>query len=98
MKTFFLYQDKKHEYTLTVTEDCTLTLYRSHSSDWNEHCQGEKVATLIDDGNDITIKKFSRKMDYSESDALRILLNFNNNLSHMPSHYNVIDAEKIQII
>lgn len=95
-KVYHLYQDGKHEYTIKVKESkkgTKYTLYHSNGDQWTELAKGEKIAKLIDDGNGVSIKGIDTSyMDYSTEDYLRILLNFNNEQSHYPSKYEVVDA------
>lgn len=51
------------------------TLYRNNSEIWNSHVRGELVMEITDDGNGLIFgEKLKKRVDYSESIYLTILL------------------------
>ena len=51
------------------------TLYYAKSSAWDENIQGREAMSIIDDGWKYTIGIESGVIDYSDAEALKILLN-----------------------
>ena len=71
-----------HDYDVTVetTDDGTLyTMYYSRNHYWNEDLRGEKIMSILDDGDEFIINpKFSKTMDYAEMAELFAMLSFIN--------------------
>ena len=69
-------------------------------SQWNDHVENTVLFKITDTGNGIKIgKKYqallqngpdNEGIDYANSEYLRILLNFNNSISHMPANYKIV--------
>ena len=88
MKRTFIIMDTanedgyRHDYDVTVelTDDGTLyTMYRSKNNYWDESVRGEKVMSILDDGDGITISpKVGKNLDYAETAELFALLSFIN--------------------
>ena len=85
-----------HEYDIvkeSTDKGEEITLFRSNNPIWTSHAKGEKLLSLVNDGNGI---KFDRKfslLDYSELLELRLLLNF-----EQQTDANPINREKYRII
>jgi predicted acetyltransferase len=71
-----------HDYDVTVeiTDDGTLySMYYSSNHYWNEERRGEKIMTILDDGDGyIVTPKFGKNMDYAEMAELFAMLSFIN--------------------
>lgn len=79
-----------YDYDISVSEDNTVELYYSDTTDWAE--PGQRLATLSDDGNGIKILLGSKKikLDYHEVVELLALLLFH--------HQDKIELRETQII
>jgi len=79
-KTFRVVDNEgQHEYDIAVEiieEGEEFTLFRSLDSYWAEHVRGDKVLSLVDNGNGVVLSKKIDEMDYSEILELSLLLNF----------------------
>ena len=77
MKTYLIIEEDEVIYRATI-EDDVYTLHRSKSLLWNGECRGEKIISLECNGNGVKLSQAKKKMDYSELEHLRILLNIYN--------------------
>lgn len=79
-KYALLNHEGNHEYNLVVEEipcGTKLSLSTSNNEIWNLHHRDELLLEMIDDGNGVKFSKKNKKMDYSELECFRILINFN---------------------
>ena len=71
-----------HDYDVTVefTDAGTVyTMYYSRNHYWDERLRGQKIMTIIDNGDGFVINpKFSKEMDYAEMAELYAILGFIN--------------------
>ena len=105
-KTFLILDDyyKNIKYKIKVEQPENRTtcysLYRSENSEWSDHVKNEKILIVEDTGNGLILqweeKVKKHNLDYSQADELRLILNFINSQSHMPSNY-IAFAEKDSI-
>ena len=68
-----------HEYDIvkeSTDEGEKITLFRSNNPMWTEQVKGEKIMSLINDGNKINFDRKFKSLDYAELFELRLLLNF----------------------
>jgi hypothetical protein len=67
----------EHDYDLLKNEDIILLSY-SNNSQWTESIKGEVVASLTDDGNEVSITLSDKKkpivLDYKQAAELQMLL------------------------
>jgi hypothetical protein len=77
MKTYLIIENDEVLYRATI-EDSVYTLHRSKSLIWDGDCQGEKLISLECNGNGVKLSQGKKKLDYSELEHLRILLNIYN--------------------
>lgn len=95
-KYLVLDEDNNTEYIITKKDKGTSIKYvmkRSKGEQWNEDVKGEKLFTLVDNDDDITIKSHDstmKNMQYHNCIELMVLLNFVNEQSHMPSNYKIV--------
>lgn len=91
----------EHEYNILkeITDDGEkITLFRSNSSTWTDHSKGEKIMSLIDDGNAIKFDRKFKSLEYHELFELRLLLNFQNQTDDNPHNrekYRVIENKTL---
>ena len=73
-----------NDYNIIESGD-EIILIRSENSAWVDECKGDKVATLLNDGNGVIITiesiKKSIKLNYAEARELLILLMHDNDSS-----------------
>ena len=71
-----------HDFDVTVdyTDDGTVyTMYRSRNHYWDQEARGQKVMTIIDDGDGLTISpRTNKSLDYAEAAELFAMLSFIN--------------------
>jgi hypothetical protein len=77
MKTYLIIENDEVLYRATI-EDDVYTLHRSKSLIWNGDWRGEKLLALECNGNGVKLSQGKKKLDYSELEHLRILLNIYN--------------------
>jgi hypothetical protein len=77
MKTYLIIEEDDVMYRATIQDD-VYTLHRSKSLIWDGACRGEKLISLECNGNGIKLSHAKKKLDYSELEHLRILLNIYN--------------------
>jgi len=68
-----------HEYDIVkeiTDEGEKITLFRSNNDVWTDHAKGEKIMSLINNGNEINFDRDLKSLDYAELLELRLLLNF----------------------
>ena len=69
-----------HDYDVTVetTDDGILySMYYSRNHYWDERLRGEKIMTVLDNGDEFVVNpKFNKVMDYAEMAELYAMLNF----------------------
>lgn len=92
IKTFQIVDDMgeegySHDYDVTVedTDEGTLyTMYRSKNHFWNEDARGEKVMSVLDNGDGYTFSpRVGKELDYAEGSELYAILAFINSQSVM---------------
>lgn len=76
-----------HDYDVSVELTDAGTLYTMHYSRnhyWDERLRGEKIMTILDDGDGFIVNpKFSKTMDYAEMAELFAMLSFINSQERM---------------
>jgi hypothetical protein len=76
-----------HDYDVTVELTDAGTVYTMHYSMnhyWDEKRRGEKIMTIIDDGDGYVVNpKFNKAMDYAEMAELFAMLSFINSQERM---------------
>jgi hypothetical protein len=85
-----------HEYDIVkelTDEGDKITLFRSNNPTWTEQAKGEKILSLVNDGNEIKFDRKFKSLDYSELFELRLLLNFEQQTDVCP-----INRKKYRII
>jgi hypothetical protein len=85
-----------HEYDIVkemTDEGEKITLFRSNNPTWTEQARGEKILSLVNDGNEIKFDRKFKSLDYSELFALRLLLNFEQQIDS-----NYLNRKKYRII
>lgn len=90
------------DYKVVILEenDETKLFLCAVGAQWNDHIENTVLFKITDTGNGIRIGKKYRALlengednegiDYANSEYLRILMNYNNLTSHMPSNYKVV--------
>lgn len=69
-----IFIDEQYEYDYEEV-DGIHTLYRNNSEIWNSNVRGEVVMEITDDGNGLIFaEKLKKRINYSESICLTILL------------------------
>lgn len=75
---YAMFQDRLHEYTLTVDTTPNGDLYTLHYSEalhWVEDLRGQKILALIDTGNEVRFSRGRKRvLDYSDLAAEAALL------------------------
>lgn len=96
IKKYLVFDEDSHEYDLVVTtEDSTTTyeLFHSHSPVWSQGIQGTLAMKMVNDGDNIILDDKYAILDYSQSNYLRFLLNFEN-----ATDGNELNQKKYQVI
>lgn len=100
----YLFIDKRennHEYTLHVSDvdqGTKYEIYYSNSGVWTEHTKGTLAFSMVDDGNGWILDGKYKKLDYSQCEYFRIILEFANSTSHMPNKYSVMEEVELMEI
>lgn len=96
---YVVFDEDSHEYDLVVTKSTNKTKFELFYSDnpvWFEHVRKTLAFKLIDTGNYFKLSKKMRKLDYSVSTYLRILLAFETKTSTNSaekSQWRIINAD-----
>jgi hypothetical protein len=95
-KTFMVFdKDNIHEYNIIVETKVSgikYSLYMSDGQQWNSNSRGKLTLSMINDGNGYIFSEKLKKIDYSHSFAVRLLLNFEDFIE------NSSDNNKFKII
>lgn len=81
MKTFQFFNNE-NELDYFITEDNTdagvlYTLTRSEGAQWSSDVKGDKILSILDDGNGLILnRKIGKSLDYSWAGELTLLLTF----------------------
>ena len=71
-----------HDYDVTIDKTdlgIVYTMYYSRNHYWDESLRGQKIMTILDDGDGYTVNpKFNKAMDYAEMAELFAMLSFIN--------------------
>lgn len=90
-----------HEYDIVkeLTDDGEkITLFRSNNPVWTSHARGERLLSLVNDGNGIKFDRKFKSLDYAELFELRLLLNFEQQTDDNPHNrkkYRVIENKTL---
>ena len=90
-----------HEYDIVkelTDKGEEITLFRSNNSTWNEQAKGEKILSLVNDGNEIKFDRKFKSLDYAELFELRLLLNFEQQTDDNPHNrekYRVVEDKTL---
>jgi len=85
-----------HEYDIVkelTDEGEKITLFRSNNPTWTEQAKGEKIMSLVNNGNGINFDRKFESLDYAELFELRLLLNFEQQIDS-----NYLNRKKYRII
>ena len=85
-----------HEYNIvkeSTDKGEEITLFRSNNPTWTDHARGEKIMSLINDGNEITFDRMFISLDYAEFFELSLLLNFEQQIDN-----NSLNRKKYRIV
>lgn len=78
-KKIVISSDHEYEFDYKGVENkdgiTTHELYYSKASHWAEHIRGTLALKIVEDGNGLILDKEILKLDYSEANHLKILLN-----------------------
>lgn len=94
-KTFHVFEQGKHEYTIIdkeTTKGRKISLFYSDSETWTGHTRGTLAMTLKDNGNGVRLNKNTKSLDYGQLTQMRLLFNY---LRETESHEH--DREKSQV-
>lgn len=90
-----------HEYDIVkeLTDDGEkITLFRSNNPVWNSHARGERLLSLINNGDEIKFDRKFKSLDYAELFELRLLLNFEQQTDDNPHNrkkYRIIENKTL---
>lgn len=96
-----LNHEGEHEFDITqefIGKSEKYTLFRSNSPTWNQLAKGEKLLSLVDDGDGIKFDRSLKSLDYAELFELRILLNFAQRIDvnpHNHDKYRIIENKTL---
>lgn len=90
MKTYLIIEEDEVLYRATI-EDSVYTLFRSKSLLWNGDWRGEKLLSMECNGNGVKLSQGKKKLDYSELEHLRILLNIYNRKQPFNNKQTVVE-------
>jgi hypothetical protein len=98
MKKYLVISKEENEIEFIILKKKNkISLLSSDSTVWNEWFRNTKLISLIDSGNDIKIKWYEKinknKLDYSQEQYLRIILNFHDKQLNLPSKYKFLKSK-----
>jgi hypothetical protein len=85
-----------HEYDIikeSTDEGEKITLLRSNNPTWVDDAKGEKIMSLVNNGDGINFDRKFESLDYAELFELRLLLNFEQQIDS-----NYLNRKKYRII
>ena len=85
-----------HEYDIvkkSTDKGEEITLFRSNNSTWTEQAKGEKIMSLVNNGDGINFDRKFKSLDYTELFELRLLLNFEQQIDN-----NSLNRKKYRIV
>jgi hypothetical protein len=97
-KQIYIVLDHKGVHEYDIVKESTdkgeeITLFRSNNPTWTEQSKGEKIMSLVNNGDGITFDRKFKSLDYAELFELRLLLNFEQQIDN-----NSLNRKKYRIV
>lgn len=101
-KTFLVFADKLHEYTITSKEktdgSIVHTIFHSHGEQWGETTKGTKALRIIEGNLEMEIVGMAKGMQpYCDIAVLKLLLNFITS-DYKDDKYKIVEETNTKII